>query len=302
MNAADRVIRWSTALAVLGVAVVAAVASYEHASALVRAHGESGWTGQLIPLTVDGLIYASSMMMLDSARRKAPVPALARWLLGLGIAATLAANVAHGLGHGPVGTAVAAWPAVALVGSYELLTTVIRSSQAAPDGMPGSTDIPDPLGEQAAEIFADHLAADRVPSIRAIRAQLHVGQPRAQRLRLPSCRNCEAGGKSRCMSNSRGGLSSQRKTLERRLQRARSRRSVLEQSLQYGPQEARRMAFSVALIILGRMCSEIQQSGTTAPGHTRASSQETRSKSPDPLGPARRMGYSTRSGLYTCST
>jgi hypothetical protein len=51
----------------------------------------------------------------------------------LGIAATLAANVAHGLGHGPVGAAVAAWPAVALVGSYELLMTVIRSSQAAPD-------------------------------------------------------------------------------------------------------------------------------------------------------------------------
>lgn len=48
---------------------------------------------------MDGLIYASSMVMLDCARRKVPVPALARWLLGLGIAATLAANVAHGLGH-----------------------------------------------------------------------------------------------------------------------------------------------------------------------------------------------------------
>ena len=73
-----------------------------------------------MPLTVDGLIYASSMVLLDSARREVPVPALARWLLGLGIAATLAANVAHGLGHGPAGAAVAAWPAVALVGSYEL--------------------------------------------------------------------------------------------------------------------------------------------------------------------------------------
>jgi hypothetical protein len=56
MNAADRVIRWSTGLAVLGVAVVAAVVSYEHTSDLVRTHGESGWTGRLIPLTVDGLI------------------------------------------------------------------------------------------------------------------------------------------------------------------------------------------------------------------------------------------------------
>jgi hypothetical protein len=177
---ADRVIRWSTALGVVGVAVVSALVSYEHASALVREHGESGWTGRLIPLTVDGLIYASSMVMLDSARRKMPVPALARWLLGLGIAATLAASVAHGLGHGPV---VRPWPAVALVGSYELLMMVIRSSQAALDSATGGAGIPDPLRERAAEVFAGHLAADRVPSIRAIRAQLHVGQPRAQRLR-----------------------------------------------------------------------------------------------------------------------
>ena len=183
MSSGDRVIRWSTALAVLGVAAVAAVASYEHAYDLVRAHGESGWTAHMVPLTVDELIYARSMVMLDSARRKTPVPALARWLLGLGVAVTLAANVAHGLGHGPVGAAVAAWPAVALVGSYELLMMVIRGSQPAPGGITGNTDDLDPLGEQAAEIFADQLAAHRVPSVRAIRAQLHVGQPRAQRLR-----------------------------------------------------------------------------------------------------------------------
>jgi len=47
------------------------------------------------------------MVLLDSARRKAAIPALARWLLGLGIATTLAANVAHGMGHGLIG---AAWP------------------------------------------------------------------------------------------------------------------------------------------------------------------------------------------------
>ena len=183
MSSADRIIRWSTALAVLGVAAVAAVASYEHAYDLVRAHGEAGWTARLIPLTVDGLIYASSMVMLDSARRKTPVPALARWLLGLGIAATVAANVAHGLGHGLAGAAVAAWPAVALVGSYELLMMVIRSSQVPAGNMPEDQRDGDPLQERAAELFAGQLAADRVPSVRAIRAQLHVGQPRAQRLR-----------------------------------------------------------------------------------------------------------------------
>ena len=38
----DRVIRWSTAAAVVGVAAVAAVASHEHAYDLVRAHREAG--------------------------------------------------------------------------------------------------------------------------------------------------------------------------------------------------------------------------------------------------------------------
>jgi hypothetical protein len=42
MTATEHVIRWSTADAVVGVAAVAAVASYEHAYALVRAHGEAG--------------------------------------------------------------------------------------------------------------------------------------------------------------------------------------------------------------------------------------------------------------------
>jgi len=87
------------------------------------------------------------------------------------------------LGHGPVGAAVAAWPAVALVGSYELLMMVIRSSQAVPNGASCTRGVPDPLQEQAAEAFVGQLAADRVPSVRAIRAQLHVGQPRAQWLR-----------------------------------------------------------------------------------------------------------------------
>jgi len=183
MTGTEQVIRWSTAGAVLGVAAVAAAASYEHAYELVRAHGEASRTARVVPLTVDGLIYASSMVMLDSARRKAPVPALARWLLGLGIAATLAANVAHGLGHGLIGAAVSAWPAVALVGSYELLMMVIRGSQSAPHAASTTAGSPDPLCVDAVHVFADQLAADRVSSIRAIRLQLHVGQPRAQRLR-----------------------------------------------------------------------------------------------------------------------
>jgi hypothetical protein len=56
---------------------------------------------------VDGLIYANLMVIFDSAQRKVPVLPLAPWPLGLGIAATHAANVTHGLGHEPSGAAVA---------------------------------------------------------------------------------------------------------------------------------------------------------------------------------------------------
>ena len=49
----------------------------------------------------------------------------------MGIVATLAANVAHGLSHGIIGAVVAAWPALALVGSYELLMVIIRGARGS---------------------------------------------------------------------------------------------------------------------------------------------------------------------------
>jgi hypothetical protein len=89
----------------------------------------------------------------------------------------------HGFGHGPSGAVVAGWPAVALVGSYELLMVIIRSAQvpAGPaagqetSGAPGNG----PLQAQAAEAFAGEVAAGRVPSVRAVRARLHVGPTQA---------------------------------------------------------------------------------------------------------------------------
>jgi hypothetical protein len=125
----ERAIRLSTAAAVLAVAGIAAYVSYWHAYAVVLAHGETGITARLEPATVDGLVYASSMVVLYAARHRMPVPSLARWLLALGIAATLTANMAQGWSHGPVETVVAAWPAVSLVGSYELLIWLVRTSR-----------------------------------------------------------------------------------------------------------------------------------------------------------------------------
>jgi hypothetical protein len=141
-------------------------------------------------LTVDGLIYASSMVMLYSARRGMRAPSLARWLLGLGIVATLAANVAHGLGHGLghglIGAAVGAWPAVALVGSYELLMMIIRGTQTPTAALRqhGGAPVVDPLGEQAAVAFAARVDSDgSTPGLPRRRAR-HDQMPMA---RSPLC-------------------------------------------------------------------------------------------------------------------
>jgi hypothetical protein len=134
----DRLIRITTALAVATVAAVAAVISYRHAYELVRTHSETGLTAKLVPFTVDGLILAASMLILDANQRARPAPPLARWCLGAGIVATIGANLAHGLGHGPIGALVSAWPALALAGSFELLMTLVRP-EIGTGAMPASS-------------------------------------------------------------------------------------------------------------------------------------------------------------------
>ena len=152
-------IRWSTIAVVSAIAGVAGWVSYEHALAVVRAHGESGAVAAAYPVTVDGLVYASSMVLLDSAGRGVGVPRLARWLLAVGIGATLAANVAAGVRFGLVGAVVAAWPALALVGSYELLMVIIRRG-----GVPAQATTPTAIEMDKAvsvtevETVDDHLA------------------------------------------------------------------------------------------------------------------------------------------------
>ena len=130
----DRAIRLSTAVAVLAVAGIAAYVSYWHAYAVVRAHGETGITARLEPTTIDGLVYASSMVVLYAARHRVPVPSLARWLLGLGIAATLTANMAQGWSHGPVGAVVLPGRRSVSWAPMSFLVWLIRASGPAARG------------------------------------------------------------------------------------------------------------------------------------------------------------------------
>jgi hypothetical protein len=113
------------AIAVVAVAVIAAVVSFNHIDTLALQHGYSYFTAALLPFSVDGLIVAASLSLMAGIRA-----ALSRFGIGLGVAATLAANVAYGVHFGIVGALVGAWPAVAFVIAAEILVGMLRH---APD-------------------------------------------------------------------------------------------------------------------------------------------------------------------------
>lgn len=212
MNA-DRAIRLLTAAVVFTVAAFAAVVSYSHIYDLGRLHGQSGTAARLLPLSVDGLILAASLVLLHEARNGRSAPALARCMLALGVAATVAANVGFGVGFGPVGAVVSAWPAVAFIGAAEMAlgmirrarsgaapVTALRSASALNGKAPGERTSSAPgnrtrsrsrsrprrvpvTAQDAEREFMTDLASGTIPSLRSIRARMHVGQERARALR-----------------------------------------------------------------------------------------------------------------------
>jgi Protein of unknown function (DUF2637) len=105
--------------------------------ALTLAHGESALTAALIPLSVDGMIVASSMTLLVDSRRGRAGGLLPWLLLAVGSAASLAANVAVAEAT-CYGRAIAAWPSFALIGAYELLMRQLRNSATEPFPTSGS--------------------------------------------------------------------------------------------------------------------------------------------------------------------
>jgi hypothetical protein len=147
----DALIGIGTAAAVLLVSAIAAVVSYVHIDHLAVTHGQPALAGALLPLSIDGTVAAASLAMLRAARCGRRTPGLARFMLGLSVAATLAANVAYGLPFGPVGALVSGWPAVAFVGSAEMALGMVR--RFTPAGA-GPTRVPDPA-ELAAMSKAD---------------------------------------------------------------------------------------------------------------------------------------------------
>lgn len=194
MTAAEppRAVRVVTVAAVLLVAAVAAVVSYAHMQALAADAGER-WRAYVVPLSVDGLVVAASMVLLTRRRAGLPGGWLAWSALLGGVGASLAANVAAAE---PTVTArvVAAWPPIAFAVGIELLLSQRRAPVAEqvaddpPTGHPADDepDAPvqpvadvDPVGARLAELVGAARAEGRPVGRRTVARELGVTEYKA---------------------------------------------------------------------------------------------------------------------------
>lgn len=126
MSRGDKAIRWGLVVSLATVTVIAVAISYVHLHDLATDNGEKGAAAAALPVTVDGLILACSLVIVNAARRRSRPPVLAWLMLLAGIGATLAGNVAHGIEHGWPGAVVAGWPAVVAAGCFHLVIAEVR--------------------------------------------------------------------------------------------------------------------------------------------------------------------------------
>ena len=199
----------ATAAAVAVVAGFAAIQSFKHIYDLAVTHGDRGPTGALVPLSVDGLIVVATLALHQPSAPKV----LAQFALWSGILATIAANIVYGLGYGVLGAVINAWPAYAFTLGVEIVVLMTARDRPAfqdrnanrefalqrqPGMRVSDPETPAPVtapaalanghsapegAREAAETFAGDLSRGELPSVRAIRREMHVGQPRAQEVR-----------------------------------------------------------------------------------------------------------------------
>ena len=177
---------WVRRLAALVVAGVAAYASYVHQHAFARQGGADPASAALWPLSVDGLLLLATIGLLKQSL--APLRGRVRCLVWLafmlGIAVSLAANIAAAPALAWKPMLVAGWPPVALLFAVELM---IHDGSRRPEGAAGQervakqADAGDPLLTPTRDLDTRHRELHHRPiSAATLRKELHISSERAR--------------------------------------------------------------------------------------------------------------------------
>ncbi|SEG98724.1 Protein of unknown function, partial [Saccharopolyspora kobensis] len=186
-------------------AVIAAIMSYEHLRVVAEFAGE-GWRAGLLPLSVDGLVIASSVAALAARQAGQRVHGMTAVNLLVGLLVSVAANILvpflpflTSSGRIALSACVAAWPAVALALAFEELLRLRRAQVEVPQEaevpeVPGLMDDVDYI--QAAllpepEVTGSQARAE-VPEVPQEAEVPHVTAPEPELIELPEVTEPEA--------------------------------------------------------------------------------------------------------------
>lgn len=114
------------ACAVLAVTGIAAAISYSHMQDWARANHEPDWRARLFPLSVDGAILASTLVLYADSRAGRRADKLAYFITLAGIAWSVGANIGHTWVSDYAAKMIAGWPPIAMALSVELLFRFAR--------------------------------------------------------------------------------------------------------------------------------------------------------------------------------
>ncbi len=188
------------ALAAIAVLVAAAslvsfAESYRALYLWASHHGLHGIWAYFWPLQIDVFIGVGELALIVALADSWPVRSrVAAWgVTVLGLAVSVLGNVGHITGHDVASRATAAVPPLAAAAALAVGLGVLKRVVAGggtisvPSAVPGESAVPECPENgfpDAAELFAGQLAAGKVPSIRAIRSGLSIGQQRASQVQL----------------------------------------------------------------------------------------------------------------------
>lgn len=143
------------------VAGIAAWSSYRHMVHVALTVGEQADVAYVLPLSVDGLLVVASIAMVDDRRSGRTVRWSARVAFTIGVLASLAANVSAA--QPTIGARiVAAWPALALLLTVELLSRsgkLVRRRTQVVEAEPVRERTPEQMLDAAVDEFVRYRKA-----------------------------------------------------------------------------------------------------------------------------------------------
>jgi hypothetical protein len=195
--------RLAAGIAILAVAVVAGVISYQHVEDLSLSLHATIMAARLMPIGIDGLVVIGSVILLQAGDAD-------RWLgwlgVGPGLAISLFANVESGAQYGWLSAVWAGIPAVSFFLATFLLERWLKAQarRTAPvpvivpevtetvTGIPHQRAPRHALSTTAETLFAAEIKRGELPGIRAIKTRARCGTPRAQEIRAQLARTLQA--------------------------------------------------------------------------------------------------------------